>query len=228
MSLYEFQIESSGVINEVSYRAQGTGYADPDNGRIDFEATFDPVPKGSGAFGTLLSILIVPTVGFGRENDGSMNLLTVANSAFDFTQDVSGEGVAVQARGDFRSKRDSPGWLWRSEAVGSVALDEIDSVEPFQAVMVSTAPGHMVDCLTMPLTTLRGRLSINIVRHFTFAEKAAPPRLQVRHMLLRPEVSGATAGVRLHSDIVPFDRPARRESADPDTVCSTPLVNASA
>jgi hypothetical protein len=204
MGIAGFDIQSTGVINEVEYTARGEGLADTESGRVDFAATFDPVPTGASAFGSLLSILIIPTVGFGRELDGSTNLLSLAGDSFDFVQEVAGNELSVRAEGSFGRANTEDNYLWTSRASGWVKLGEIVTVSPFAAVMLAAGPGRLAETITIPLTTSDGASEVTIVRHFTFSGGRELPGLQLRDMLLEPQIDGATAAVRIQADIYPF------------------------
>jgi hypothetical protein len=214
MSIAGFDIQSTGVINDVAYTARGEGLADADLGRVDFAATFEPVPAGANAFGSLLSILIIPTVAFGREFEGSTNLLSLAGDSFDFVQEVAGDEVSVRAEGSFGRVAEGENYLWNSRASGSVTVSDIVSVNPFAAVMLSAGPGRLIETITIPLTTSDGAREVTIVRHFAFAGDRELPGLQIRDMLLEPEVRGATAAVRIQADIYPFARVRRCNRAN--------------
>lgn len=205
MAVVAFDIESTGVINDIEYSARGQGLADAELGRVDFATTFEPVPAGASAFGTLLSILIIPTSGFGRELDGSTNLLSLVDASFDFVQDVTGEGISVHVEGGFRRAADER-YLWTAHGSGTVALGDVTAADPFTAVMLPDGPGRMIECITIPLMTVEGRRDVTLLRRFTFHDGAELPGMQLRTMLLRPEVDGATASVRLQADVRPFSR----------------------
>lgn len=205
MAVVAFDIESTGVINDIEYSARGQGLADAEVGRVDFAVTFEPVPAGASAFGTLLSILIIPTSGFGRELDGSTNLLSLIDSSFDFVQDVAGDGISVHVEGGFRRAAEER-YLWTARASGTVALGEVTAADPFAAVMLPDGPGRMTECITIPLRTVEGRRDVTLLRRFTFQDEAELPGTQLRTMILHPEVDGATAAVRLQADVRPFSR----------------------
>lgn len=218
MAVVAFDIESTGVINDIEYSARGHGLADAESGRVDFAATFQPVPAGASAFGSLLSILIIPTAGFGRELDGSTNLLSLIDASFDFVQDAAGDGVSVHAEGSFR-RGEGGSYLWTSRASGTVTLGDVTSVDPFAAVMLPDGPGRMLECITVPLMTSEGLHEVSIVRRFAFHGGAELPDMQLRTMILHPEVDGATAAVRIQGDVRPFSlahrrsRPGARDAA---------------
>lgn len=213
MADFELTISSSGELNGVEYVARGDGLADVDRGRIDFAVSFDPLPGPASAFGSLLSILIIPTVAFGRELDGAKNLNSLAGSNFHFTQQVGGDGVAVRARGTFRRTADES-FAWDSTASGQVALARVQSVDPFAAVMIPRGPGQFVESISLGLHTTEGHQMVHIVREFSFDPEAQLPAMQVRNMLLLPIDDGRTAGVRLQADIRPFLRAHTRERTD--------------
>jgi hypothetical protein len=161
---------------------------------------------GTSAFGALLSVLIIPTAGFGRPEDGSTNLVDLTGQGFDFVQDVTGECVSLNATGSFRRNRDLDHFHWSGEANGRVDLGPISAVEPFHAVMVPAGPGAMTETIEIPLTLGDGRTSLVIVRRFSFDEAYELPDLQIRHMMLELEDRGARADVRIQADIAPFSR----------------------
>jgi hypothetical protein len=206
MASTTFDIETTGTINGTQFTAHGEGSGDPTTGRVDFGATFDPAPEGATAFGALLSVLIIPTTGLGRPEEGARNLVDLAGQGFDFTQAVTGERVTLDATGSFRRHRDRDHFQWTADANGDVRLGAVSAVRPFHAVMVPGGPGRMTETLNIPLVLGDGRTQLVIVRTFTFDDAVQLPDLQLRHMSMDVEDRGARADVRIQADIVPFSR----------------------
>jgi hypothetical protein len=213
-----FGIHATGTLNGRGFVADGDGLAEPTAGRIDFGVTFETNLDGTSPFGALLSILIIPTTGFGRSLEGSTNLVDLTGEGFDFTQDVAGDRVALHATGSFRRAPDASRFNWSSEASGRVALGDVVGVDPFTAVMVPGGPGSMVETIEIPVKTADARTVVTIVRRFRFNDRLELPHLQLRHMTLALDNGHAdrAAAVRIQADIYPFRRePGTAPRVDP-------------
>ena len=209
MTDVSFDLDARGTINDAAFAATGEGRADPETGVVEFGAAFDPVPEAASVSGALLSVLIIPTTGFGRPEGGSTNLVSLTASGFDFVQEVSGEQVSLQAEGSFRREGSRDHFTWSAQADGWVDLSEIASVADFSAVMVPDGPGAMIEVMEIPLVTAAGRTAVNIVRRFSFDETVALPALQSRRMSLTLHDRKVRADVSIQADIAPFHRQRR-------------------
>ncbi|MFI1508117.1 hypothetical protein [Streptomyces sp. NPDC020597] len=188
----------------MEFTAEGSGSVDPSRGFVEFSVEFRPPPPRADTFGSLLSILIIPTTGFGREFDGSVNLLTLTNGSFQFRQDVASEGVSVRSVGEVSRAGDSL-FHWSSQADGSVELEGVSAVEPFDAVMIPQGAGKIAESLSIPVISATGRRLVTIFRQFTFAPDTDLPGLQLRRMVLKPTIGMSSISVQIQADIMPFN-----------------------
>ncbi|MEU7599546.1 hypothetical protein [Streptomyces sp. NPDC041003] len=205
-------IDSRGSINGVEFTAEGSGSADPSRGLVEFGVVFRPTLPGTDTFGALLSILIIPTTGFGREFDGSVNLLTLTNGSFQFRQDVAGEGVAARSVGEFK-RTGNGSFHWSSNVDGFVEIEGVTSVEPFDAVMIPQGAGKMIESLSIPVVSSSGRQIVTIVRQFTFSPGVDLAGLQLRRMTLEPTIGTGSVSVKIKADIMPFNMARSRIGA---------------
>lgn len=194
------EISSAGRINGEDFDGRGWGTGDAETGAWDFEVTFSRVPREASAFATLVGILILPTIIFGREDDDTTNLLTLAGGDIEFTQLTDGSGVAVQSQGNIRTQGPDT-MIWRSEAFGDLQMPEVHGVEPFDAVMLPSGPGRIADVLTFPFLTKRGRELVHAVRNVTFNPQAELRHVQFRRIEIRPTSEGSTVRVITRSQL---------------------------
>lgn len=194
------EIVSEGHINGEDFSGQGTGTGDAETGAWDFAVTFSRIPPQGSAFATLIGILILPTMIFGREDENTTNLLTLAGGDVEFTQLTDGERIAVQSYGSIRAV-DSTTMLWRSQAVGTLELGEVYGIEPFDAVMVPSGHGRIFDILTFPFQTNKGRELVNAVRNVTFNPYFELQQVQFRRIEIEPSGDGAFVRVNTRSQL---------------------------
>jgi hypothetical protein len=191
-------ISSAGRINGEEFEGRGSGTGDSGTGAWDFEVTFSRIPPDADAFAVLVGVLILPTVIFGREEDGTRNLLSLANGNVEFTQLTEGDQVAVQSRGSIKTT-DEGRLSWLSRADGEIRMREVREVEPFDAVMLPLGAGKIADVLTFPFITSQGRQLVHAVRNITFSPSAELPGMQFRRIRIQPAVSAATVRVATRS-----------------------------
>jgi hypothetical protein len=203
MSIHKIEINSRGNLNGVDYAAKGSGTADPSLGLIEFGVSFYPTPPGADSFGSLLSILIIPTSGFGREIGNTVNLLTLTNGTFQFRQDVAADGIAATSTGKM-DRVGTESFHWDSHAGGVVELEGVTGVDPFDAVMIPQGDGKITEVLSIPLICSAGRRPVTIVRQFTFAPHVGLSEMQLRRMTLEPTIRKDSVSVKIKADIIPF------------------------
>jgi|SoiMethySBSTD1v2_1073268.scaffolds.fasta_scaffold107232_4 hypothetical protein len=191
-------ITSTGRVNGASFTANGTGVGDAGTGDWDFEVTFADKAADADAFATLVGILILPTVVFGREDGSTRNLLSLVGGNLEFTQLTDGDEVSVASRGSIRATPDGR-LSWTSEAEGEIGLREVKEVEPFDAVMLPLGPGKIADVLTFPFVTPRGRRLVQAVRTITFNPAADLPGVQFRRVSIEPTATADGVRVRTQS-----------------------------
>ena len=205
---FNLRVSGTGSVNGVSFEATGAGRGDSRSGELAFEVSFSDVPRGTDPLVNLLGVLIIPTV-LGREEDGAVNLMTLAGGDFEFTQVLSGEGVDISSVGRMTRSADDE-LVWTSEAEGTADLAGVTAIEPFEAVMVPQGPGRFVDVLRIPLV-VRGRpRHVHAVRQFTFSPGAELPQLQLREITVDPAQDGKAVSVSIRSTIRPFTSTAAR------------------
>lgn len=193
-------ISSHGRLNDAPFEAVGSGVGEPVSGRWDFEVTFLQSPTQVDRFVALIGILILPTVIFGREQEATRNLSSLADGNVEFTQISRGNGVVVNSSGSVRRREDG-GLDWHSEAYGNVELHDVIEVEPFDAIMLPMGSGKLVDVLTFPLVTQEGRRLVHAIRDITFSPKTKLPGVQFRRIHIRPTSSVTTVKIQTSSTI---------------------------
>jgi len=193
-------ITSVGLINSEEFEGHGVGIGDPDSGSWDFEVTFSRVPLDTDAFATLVGILILPTVIFGREEDGTKNLLTLADGNLEFTQLTEGDDAGVRSHGSIRAGQEGR-LSWFSRAEGEMRIREVREVEPFDAIMLPLGAGKIVDVLTFPFITSKGRQLVHAIRTITFSPNVELPGVQLRRVHIEPIEQAATVRVVTRSTL---------------------------
>ena len=209
---FELRIQGLGEINGLSYKADGEGRGDDTLGEVSFGATFSQVPDGVDPFASILAVIIIPTVMFGREDDGARNLISLVDGEFQFRQTVVGDGVDAASVGDVRASNER-GFVWTHRAVGRVELPPITDIDPFRAVMLPQGPGHITEVIAMPIVAGGSRRTLHAVRHFTFSPRVQLDREQVRDISVKPSVQGLRVSVEIATAVRPLTKLSEAELA---------------
>jgi hypothetical protein len=153
--------------------------------------------------GLPLGVLIIPTV-LGRPLGRAVNLMTLTDGVFEFTQVLTGEEIDVSSVGKMSPSGDGE-LTWTSQAEGSAQLKGVTAIEPFEAVMIPQGAGKLPDVLEIPLIVREQTRRIHAVRNFTFTPKSELHQLQLRHISIEPETKGNTVGVNIVTSIREFN-----------------------
>lgn len=210
--VFRIQIVGSGSINDVSFTAEGDGTGDTKTGRLRFDATFSEVPRDTDAFANLLGVLIIPTNVFGQELGDAVNLMTLAGGEFEFTQEITGEGIYTSSSGKVERSGDDE-FTWSSRAEGRVELSSVDAIKPIDAVMIPSGRGTLTEVLTLPIVERGVERPLQAVRQFSYEPRSELSRLQLRRIEIEPRIEDRRVSVDIRSVITTFDKPQPRAAA---------------
>jgi hypothetical protein len=207
---FGLQIMGSGTINGVTFDAAGGGTGNTETGELSFRVTFSEISTDVDPLANLLGVLIIPTV-LGRTLGRAVNLMTLTDGVFEFTQVLSGEGINISSVGSMSRGGDEE-LAWTSKAEGSAQLKGVTGIEPFEAVMIPQGAGKVIDVLEIPLIVGRQTRRVHAVRNFTFTPRSELHQLQLRHIAIEPEIEGNTVGVNIMTTIREFTAAHRRDA----------------
>lgn len=194
LTVFHLLVRGLGTINGVEFEATGDGRGDTSSGHLEFNATFSRVPEGLDPFGNLLGALILETTVFGREIGDAVNLMTLANGIFEFSQIVTGEGININSYGNVLMTGERE-FTWNSQAVGQVHLKNVSEIEPFVAVMIPQGFGKFIETVPIPIIEQNRRMVIHLLRNFTFTPRSELRQPQLRDITVVPMVEGLKVSV---------------------------------
>lgn len=138
--------------------------------------------------------MILPTGLFGREEEGTENLLTLSGGDFFFRQMLTGAGIAAQSSGKLTCTAPRE-FTWSSYAEGQVELTNVTEVQPFDVIMLPSGQGSMTETAEWPIVDSGVLKRIHAVRYFSFDPTARLSGHQLREV--RIDLSANELSLRL-------------------------------